>query len=243
MSYLTQMMGLTVQNFLSAASGMAVLAAFIRGLVRSRSETIGNFLAGYGPHCFIHSSSLALILSLLLVSQGVVQSLSPTAKVPLLQKTTDSAGRPITEQAIPLGPAASQIAIKQIGTNGGRILQRQFGASSGESNADFELPRTACDSPASRSTLLHLREDGGRHASGWAILAAMLLIFLPFLLLSLWSEQAGTPALSGLGIDQAAEPCNPAGTWRGRRPVSESPLPSSGQRPQRRQQWIGQCRT
>ena len=216
MSYFTQMLGLGVQNFLSAASGMAVLAAFIRGLARSRSKTIGNFWTDMVRTVLYILLPLALFLSLLLVSQGVVQSLSPAVRVPLLQKTTDGAGRPITQQAIPLGPAASQIAIKQIGTNGGGFF-----------NANSAHP---LENPTPISNFLELLailllpaalchtfgKMAGDTRQGRAILAAMLLIFLPLLIPGLWSEQTGNPALSGLGIDQAAGALQPGGNMEGK---------------------------
>jgi len=216
MSYFTQMLGLGVQNFLSAASGMAVLAAFIRGLARSRSKTIGNFWTDMVRTVLYILLPLALFLSLLLVSQGVVQSLSPAVRVPLLQKTTDGAGRAITQQAIPLGPAASQIAIKQIGTNGGGFF-----------NANSAHP---LENPTPISNFLELLailllpaalchtfgKMAGDTRQGRAILAAMLLIFLPLLIPGLWSEQTGNPALSGLGIDQAAGALQPGGNMEGK---------------------------
>ena len=117
-SYLTQMIGLAVQNFLSAAVGMAVLIAFIYGFSRKSATTIGNFWV------FLIRSVMILlpfcvIISLVLVSQGTVQSFSGPVTVPLLDPVRDTTGALITTQSIPLGPAASQIAISLLGTNGG----------------------------------------------------------------------------------------------------------------------------
>ena len=139
MSYLTQMLGLTVQNFVSAAAGMAVLAAFIRGFARRSAQTIGNFWVDLTRTTLYILLPLSFVLALVLVSQGVVQSFGPYAKVAVLQPTTyeepvkdkdgnavlDEKGQPkmkkstLTEQVLAVGPAASQIAIKQLGTNGG----------------------------------------------------------------------------------------------------------------------------
>lgn len=119
LSYFTQMLGLTVQNFVSASSGMAVLVALIRGLSRRVSETIGNFWVDLTRSTLYILLPLSLILAILLVSQGVVQSFSPAVDVALLETVTDTEGNTVTTQTIPLGPAASQIAIKQLGTNGG----------------------------------------------------------------------------------------------------------------------------
>lgn len=119
MSYLTQMLGLTVQNFVSAATGMAVLAAFIRGLVRHSAKTLGNFWVDLTRSTLYILLPLSVILALALVSQGVVQTFLPYQTAKLVQPTIDGEGNPITEQVLAVGPAASQIAIKQLGTNGG----------------------------------------------------------------------------------------------------------------------------
>ena len=111
MSYLTQMLGLSVQNFVSAAAGMAVLVAFIRGIVRHTTKTIGNFWVDLTRSTLYILLPLSIVLALALVSQGVVQTFSEYKTVNGLQSSV--------EQTMPLGPAASQIAIKQLGTNGG----------------------------------------------------------------------------------------------------------------------------
>jgi K+-transporting ATPase ATPase A chain len=216
LSYLTQMTGLTVQNFLSAASGMAVLAAFIRGLRRSLSQTIGNFWVDMIRSVLYILLPLAVVFSLVLVSQGVVQSLSPAVKVPLLQNTSDSEGRTIDEQVIPRGPAASQIAIKQIGTNGGGFfnvnsahpLENPTPISNAlELLAILLLPAALCYT---------FGRMVGDNRQGRAILATMLLIFIPLLILCLWSEQAGNTALSGLGVEQAAGSEQSGGNMEGK---------------------------
>ncbi|MFY4731285.1 potassium-transporting ATPase subunit KdpA, partial [Nitrospira sp. BLG_2] len=139
LSYLTQMLGLTVQNFVSAATGMAVLVALIRGLARRSVLTIGNFWTDLVRSTLYILLPLAMLLALLLVSQGVVQTFSPYQSAAWLQPAnydkpvTDANGQPmldeqgkpktepaaVTEQVLAAGPAASQIAIKQLGTNGG----------------------------------------------------------------------------------------------------------------------------
>ena len=216
LSYLTQMTGLTVQNFLSAASGMAVLTAFIRGLRRSLSQTIGNFWVDLIRSILYILLPLAMVLSLVLVSQGVVQSLGPAVKVPLLQSTSDSEGRTINEQVIPRGPAASHIAIKQIGTNGGGFfnvnsahpLENPTPISNAlELLAILLLPAALCYT---------FGRMVGDNRQGRAILATMLLIFIPLLILCLWSEQAGNTALSGLGVEQAAGSEQSGGNMEGK---------------------------
>src|SRR5262249_52143316 len=139
MSYLTQMLALTVQNFASAATGMAVLVAFIRGLARHTAQTIGNFWVDLTRSTLYILLPMSLVLALILVSQGMLQNFSAYQTVPLLQPTTsehpqldvdgkplkDADDKPVTEtkevkeQVIPMGPVASQVAIKQLGTNGG----------------------------------------------------------------------------------------------------------------------------
>ena len=216
MSYLTQMLGLTAQNFLSAASGMAVLAAFVRGLKRNVSGTIGNFWTDLIRTVLYILLPLAVLLAVALVSQGVVQSLDPAVRIPLLQGTRDSAGKAVTEQIIPMGPAASQIAIKQIGTNGGGF----FNANSAH---PFENPTPITNALEMLAILLlpaALCYTFGRMVKdtrqGWAILAAMLLVFIPMLILCLWSEQAGNPVLSRLGVDQTAVAGQAGGNMEGK---------------------------
>ncbi|HYS93771.1 MAG TPA: potassium-transporting ATPase subunit KdpA, partial [Candidatus Acidoferrales bacterium] len=139
MSYLTQMVGLTVQNFVSAATGMAVLVALIRGFARRTTQTIGNFWVDLTRTTVYILLPLSIVFALVLVSQGVVQTFGAYPKVSVVQPTqydepiTDKDGKPVldekgqpktkkstlTEQVIAVGPAASQIAIKQLGTNGG----------------------------------------------------------------------------------------------------------------------------
>jgi K+-transporting ATPase ATPase A chain len=139
MSYLTQMLGLAVQNFLSAATGVAVLIALIRGFVRRTASGIGNFWVDMTRCTLYVLLPLSFVFALILAWQGVPQNFKPYATVPLVEATTatepvkdaegntvkDADGKDVTketkvtEQSLPLGPAASQIAIKQLGTNGG----------------------------------------------------------------------------------------------------------------------------
>ncbi|HEX6899781.1 MAG TPA: potassium-transporting ATPase subunit KdpA [Thermoanaerobaculia bacterium] len=181
MSYLTQMVGLTVQNFVSAAAGMAMLAALIRGLVRRNASTIGNFWVDLTRTTLYILLPLSLILALVLVSQGVVQTFSGYRTAPLLESGT--------EQVLALGPAASQIAIKQIGTNGGGF----FNVNSAH---PFENPTPLSNFLEMLSILLipaALCYTFGRMVGdtrqGWALLAAMMLVLLPFVLLGYGAEQ------------------------------------------------------
>ncbi len=119
MTYLTQMLGLTVQNFVSAASGMAVLIALIRGFARHSAQTIGSFWVDITRSVLYILLPLSIVVALILVSQGVVQTFASYATAHLVQSVTASNGNQVTQQIIAVGPAASQIAIKQLGTNGG----------------------------------------------------------------------------------------------------------------------------
>src|SRR5262245_13639489 len=117
MSYFSQMLGLNVQNFVSAAAGMATVAALIRGFARHTAQAIGNFWVDLTRTVLYILLPLAIVLALILVSQGVVQNFNEYQTVQLLQPTADGNGNPVTEQVLPMGPAASQVAIKQLGTN------------------------------------------------------------------------------------------------------------------------------
>jgi K+-transporting ATPase ATPase A chain len=236
MSYLTQMLGLAVQNFLSAATGIAVLIAVIRGFTRRSSKTIGNFWVDLTRSTLYILLPLAFVLSLLLVWQGVPQNFKPYATVPLVEATTatetvkDSDGNtlkdadgkdvtkttPVTEQSLPLGPAASQIAIKQLGTNGG-------GYYNVNSAHPYENPTPLTDFLEALSILLisaalcyTFGKLVGDRRQGWALLAAMLVIFVPLLLVCTAAEQAGNPALSALGVDQSASAVQAGGNMEGK---------------------------
>ena len=225
MSYLTQMLALTVQNFLSAATGMACLAALIRGLERHEASNLGNFWVDMVRSTLYILLPLSLVLALLLVSQGVVQTFSPYQTAQLLQPTTydkplnDDQGKPLlgagrqapdrdralTEQIIAVGPAASQVAIKQLGTNGGGF----FNANSAhplenptplsnflEMLAILLIPAALCYTFGSMV---------GDKRQGWALLAAMTVLFIVPLLVCTWAEQAGNPRLASLGANQQAQ--------------------------------------
>lgn len=216
LSYLTQMLGLTVQNFLSAATGMAVLVALIRGLTRRSSSTIGNFWVDMTRSTLYILLPLSMLLGVALISQGVVQSLSPATEVTLMEPGVDADGRPVTTQMIPLGPAASQIAIKQLGTNGGGF----FGVNSAhplENPTPFSnflqilaillIPAALC------YTFGEMVADVRQ---GWALLAAMLVIFVPLLGLGLWSEATGNPRLNTQEINAVSTAEQSGGNMEGK---------------------------
>ena len=236
LSYLTQMVGLTVQNFVSAAVGMAVLMAFIRSLARRQTTKLGNFWVDLTRGTIYILLPLSIILALILVSQGVVQTFSPYKQAALQEPityqqqkvdangnlVTDSKGTPVMEtitqttQLIAVGPVASQVAIKELGTNGGGFFNTN-------SAYPFENPTPLSDFLEMLAILLipaALTYTFGRMVGstrqGWAILAAMLILLWIPLGLSYASEQAGNPALVTLGVDQTASTTNPGGNMEGK---------------------------
>ncbi|NTV62701.1 MAG: potassium-transporting ATPase subunit A, partial [Oscillochloris sp.] len=216
MSYLSQMLGLSVQNFVSAASGMAVLVALIRGLARRSAATIGNFWVDLTRSTLYILLPLAFGLALALVSQGVVQNVGAYVGVPLLQATTDSDGNPVPLQVLPMGPAASQIAIKQLGTNGGGF----FNVNSAH---PFENPTPLSNFLEMLAILLIpaalcFTFGGlvGDMRQGWALLAAMTIILVPLLVFGVLQEQAGTPQLAAQGVNLSASDQQAGGNMEGK---------------------------
>ena len=196
LSFLSQMVGLTTQNFVSAATGMAVLAALIRGFQRREAHTIGNFWVDLTRTVLYILLPLSLALAAVLMSQGVAQTLTPYQEA-----TTLESGE---RQTIAVGPAASQIAIKQLGTNGGGFynvnsahpLENPTPLSNFiEMLAILLIPAALC------FTFGQLVND---RRQGWAILSAMTIVLVLALGVAVWAEQQGTPQLAALGVDQAA---------------------------------------
>jgi K+-transporting ATPase ATPase A chain len=188
MSYGSQMTALCVQNFLSAATGMAVAVALIRGLTRRSAETLGNFWADATRATLYILLPLSFLLSLVLMQQGVIQSLAPYVTATSMEGA---------EQTIPLGPAASQIAIKQLGTNGGGF----FGANSAhpfENPTPFTnfLEMLAIFSIPAGLTYTFGQMAGNRR-QGWALFGAMLVLFLAGFFIT-WHAELGHNPASGL---------------------------------------------
>lgn len=216
LTYLTQMVGLTVQNFVSAAAGMAVLVALVRGLARRSAQTVGNFWVDLVRGTLYILLPLSILLALVLVSQGVVQSLSASTSVPLLNPTMDSTGKPITEQVLALGPAASHVAIKQLGTNGGGF----FGVNSAH---PFENPTPLSGFLEVLAILLipaaltyTFGKIIGDTRQGWMVLAVMLVLFIGSLAATVAAEQAGNPVFGDLGVDQSTSDAQPGGNMEGK---------------------------
>jgi K+-transporting ATPase ATPase A chain len=206
-----------VQNFLSAATGIAVLIALIRGFTRRNAKTIGNFWVDLTRGTLYILLPLSFVLALALVWQGVPQNFKPYESVPLVQTTTSTeAGKPVVEQSLPLGPAASQIAIKQLGTNGGGY----YGANSAH---PYENPTPLSNFLEMLAILLipaalcyTFGKMVGDRRQGWALLATMLVIFVPLLLGCVLAEQSGNPALAGLNLDQTATVMQAGGNMEGK---------------------------
>jgi potassium-transporting ATPase potassium-binding subunit len=216
MSYLTQMLALTVQNFVSAAYGMAILIALIRGIVRHTAKTIGNFWVDLTRGTLYILLPLSLLLSVLLVSQGVVQTFNEYPTVKLLQPSLDANGQIVNEQVLAVGPAASQIAIKQLGTNGGGF----FNVNSAH---PFENPTPLSNFLEMLAILLipaalcyTYGKMVGDTRQGWSLLAVMTVVLTLLLVTAYWSEQRGNPALTALGVDQHASLTQAGGNMEGK---------------------------
>lgn len=235
-SYLTQMLGLTVQNFLSAATGIVVVIALIRGFARHTAQTIGNVWVDLTRVTLYVLVPMAAIVAALLMSQGVIQNLKAYQDVPVLQASTyaapkldaqgntvkDDNGRavtvpaPLTKQTLAMGPVASQEAIKMLGTNGGGF----FNANSAH---PFENPTPFANFlqifailiiPAALC-LVFGRTIGDRR-QGIAVLAAMTVAFAVAIGVEVSAEQAGNPTLAALHVDQSTSVLQPGGNMEGK---------------------------
>jgi potassium-transporting ATPase potassium-binding subunit len=236
LSYLTQMLGLTVQNFVSAATGIAVLLALVRGFTRRESGGLGNFWVDMTRATLYVLLPLSLILAVALVGQGVVQTFSPYKEIARVEAATydqavvDSAGTPVLDtegkptsrsvsaatQTLALGPAASQIAIKQLGTNGGGF----FGVNSAH---PFENPTPLSNFLEMLAILLipaalcitfgsMVRDD----RQGFAVLAAMTIVLVALMAVCIKAEQAGNPMFVQSGLATAVSDLQPGGNMEGK---------------------------
>jgi K+-transporting ATPase ATPase A chain len=236
LSYLTQMLGLTVQNFVSAATGMAVLVAFIRGFQRASVNTIGNFWVDLTRTTLYILLPLSIVGAVILVSQGVVQTFSPYQTVELVQPVTyeqpkldangqavtDAQGNPVTEpttveeQTIAVGPAASQVIIKQLGTNGGGFfnVNSAHPLENATPLSNFvEMLSILLIGAALCYTFGVLVKDTRQ---GWAVLAAMTIVFVGLLAVAVWAESRGSPVLASLGVDQTVSAAQAGGNMEGK---------------------------
>jgi potassium-transporting ATPase potassium-binding subunit len=236
MSYLVQMAGLAVQNFLSAATGLTVAIALIRGFVRHSTQALGNFWVDLTRCSLYLLLPMAVVLALVLVSQGVIQNFDAYKDATTLEPLTyqnpatdaqgnalkDAAGNAVPQsvttriQRLPMGPVASQEAIKELGTNGGGFF-----------NANSAHPY---ENPTPLTNLLEILaivvipfaltytfgSMVGDTRQGWAIMAAMVILFVPLVIVGYQSEQHGNPLIAQQGIDQAASPLQAGGNMEGK---------------------------
>jgi K+-transporting ATPase ATPase A chain len=236
MAYLSQAAGLAVQNFLSAASGLVVAIALIRGFTRRSSKTIGNFWVDITRSSLYVLLPLSLILALALISQGVIQNIDSYKDITTIEKLTydnpkndadgnplkDDKGNAITEsattqtQTLPMGPVASQEAIKELGTNGG-------GFYNGNSAHGFENPTGLSNFLEIAAIFLipfaltyTFGKMVGDRRQGRALMLAMLILFAGLATIAFVSEQGGNPLIASLGIDTAASPSQSGGNMEGK---------------------------
>ena len=230
MSYFTQMAGLAYHNFTSAAVGIALAIAFIRGIARRQRDTIGNFWVDMTRAVLWVLLPICFVAALLLVSQGVVQNLRPYDKATLMEPqqvphlgadgkpAVDASGKPVmdtvTEQTIAQGPVASQEAIKQFGTNGGGFFNAN-------SSHPFENPTPLSNFiemfgifAISAGLTYTLGRMTGSPRHGWAVWAAMAILFLCGATVAYWAEARGNPLLAG--VDQHASALQPGGNMEGK---------------------------
>jgi K+-transporting ATPase ATPase A chain len=224
MSYFTQMAGLAYHNFVSAATGISVAIAFIRGIAQKEKETIGNFWVDMVRASLWVLLPISIVGALFLVSQGVVQNLKPYDKVavvdPWTVSTTGTDGKTqtqtISEQTIAQGPVASQEIIKQFGTNGGGF----FNANSAH---PFENPTPLSNFLAmfgifaiSSGLTYTLGSMTGSRRHGWAVWGAMAFLFLAGVTVAYWAEARGNPMLTAAGADQTTTAVSPGGNMEGK---------------------------
>lgn len=190
LSYLTQMLGLTVQNFVSAATGIAVLLALIRGIARKTTNDVGNFWADLTRSVVYILLPLSVLLTVILVGQGVVQNFSPYQTVTTLEGA---------QQTIPLGPAASQIAIKQLGTNGGGFfnMNSSYPHENPTPFSNFLEMLSILLIPSAMVYMFGLMANARRHA--WVVWGVMFFMFAGGLMVSLWSEYTVNPVTGVAG--------------------------------------------
>ena len=236
MGYLVQMAGLAVQNFLSAATGIVVAIALIRGFARHTVKTIGNFWVDITRSTLYVLVPLAAVLALVLVSQGVIQNFDGYKDATTVEKITyqnpktdadgnpikDAGGNPVTEtattqtQTLPMGPIASQESIKELGTNGGGFLNAN-------SSHPYENPTPLTNFLEMLAIFLiplaltyTFGKMVGDTRQGWVVLAAMLILFVPLVIMAFHSEQHGNPLIAKQGIEQIASAVQPGGNMEGK---------------------------
>src|SRR2546426_2618333 len=222
MSYFTQMAGLAYHNFVSAAVGIALAIAFIRGIARRQMETIGNFWVDMVRACLWVLLPFCIVGALLLVSQGVVQNLRPYDKAALVEpqqvQATGADGKTVTtsvtEQIIAQGPVASQEIIKEWGTNGGGFFNANSAHPFENPTPLSNLIELFCIFAISSGLTYTLGRMTGSQRHGWAVWAAMAILFLAGVTVTYWAEANGNPLFHG--VDQHASATQPGGNMEGK---------------------------
>jgi K+-transporting ATPase ATPase A chain len=224
LSYFSQMVGLAFHNFVSAATGIAIAAALVRGIVRNTSKTIGNFWVDLVRVNLYLLLPICLVYAVFLISQGMIQNFKPYEKARVIEAATvqvakkdvagqevrDVQGYPVIEepkveiQTIPQGPMASQVAIKMLGTNGGGFVNAN-------ASHPYENPTPLSNFIQMLSIFLipsgltyYLGKAVKKQRHGWAVWGAMAILFLGAVLVCWWAEEAGNPRLYGLGVNPLA---------------------------------------
>src|SRR5258708_2663837 len=228
--------GLAVQNFVSAAVGMAVAVALIRGIARHTSQTIGNFWVDLTRSTLYILLPVSVVLTLILVSQGTIQNFNDYKTVKLAQPTSyttpvlDDAGNPVnnadgtaktetvavTEQTLPMGPLASQSAIEHLGTNGGGVFNVNSAHPFDSPNpfTDFLLVLSFTVIPA--ALCYTFGKMVGETRQGWAILAAMMIMLVVLIFGAYAAESQPNPQITALGVDAKSTDVNPGGNMEGK---------------------------
>jgi K+-transporting ATPase ATPase A chain len=224
LSYFSQMVGLVFHNFVSAATGIAIAAALVRGIVRHTAKTIGNFWVDLVRVNLYLLLPICFVYAVFLISQGMIQNFKPYEKARLIERATvqvvkkdvmgqeirDAQGNPMMEeqkveiQTIPQGPMASQVAIKMLGTNGGGFVNAN-------ASHPYENPTPLSNFIQMLSIFLipsgltyYLGRMVRKQKHGWAVWGAMAILFLGAVLVCWWAEDAGNPRLYALGVDSLA---------------------------------------
>ncbi len=200
MSYFSQMVGLTIHNFTSAATGIAIAAALVRGISRQSASTLGNFWVDLIRSTYYLLLPICLVFAVFLVSQGVIQNFKPYETATLVQPVAVEGADPVTTQTIVQGPMASQVAIKMLGTNGG-------GYTNANASQPLENP-TPLSNLAQMFSILaiasamtwYLGKSVKNQAHGWCVWAAMMVLFVGGVLTCWWAESSGNPIHQALGV-------------------------------------------
>ena len=235
MSYLTQMVALAGQNFFSAATGIAVAFALIRGFASRSAAGVGNFWVDLTRITAWLLVPLSIVIALFMVSRGMIQNFHGYQEVQTLEVTAyqqpkngpdgqplkDDKGQPVMEdartatQTLPMGPVASQVAIKMLGTNGGGFFNANAAHPYENPDAWTNLVQMLAIFAIPAGLCFTFGRAVGDIRQGWAVIAAMAVLFVAAVLIAIPAEQAGNPRLAALGVDMQATAAQPGGNMEG----------------------------